>query len=234
MQLRILFIILHFILKKAVLRLLTALFNQEYQYDFGSPNIMMTIKKILIAFAMFITAWPAIHAQDVGIKTNLVSDGFASPNLGVEVGLAPKWTLNLVGQVNFWDVNRHKWKHWLFQPEARYWLCDRFAGSFFGVHAIGGQYNFGNIRNSINFLGSNFSELTDYRFQGWGVGAGIAYGYAWILGKHWNLEAEIGIGWIYTKYDKFKCNNCGKKIESGKTHNYFGPTKAAINLEYIF
>lgn len=169
----------------------------------------------------------------VGIKTNLIPDGFLSPNLGVEVGLAPHWSLDLTGQLCFWDVNNHKWKHWMAQPEARYWFCDRFAGHFLGVHAIGGQYNFGNIHNKIHFLGSDFSQLTDYRFQGWAAGAGIAYGYAWILSKHWNLEAEIGLGWMYTRYDKYNCKDCGKKLESG-SHNYFGPTKLAINLEYLF
>lgn len=174
------------------------------------------------------------QAQIVGIKTNLISDGFLSPNLGLEIGLARKWSLDLTGQTCLWDVNSHKWKHWMAQPEIRLWLCDRFAGHFFGLHAIGGQYNFGNIHNKFHFLGSDFSQLTKYRYQGWAVGAGLAYGYAWVLGKHWNLEAEIGIGWIHTKYDKFICKNCGKKLESGRHHNYYGPTKLAIALEYIF
>ncbi|MBD5270132.1 MAG: DUF3575 domain-containing protein, partial [Bacteroides sp.] len=29
-------------------------------------------------------------AQDVGIKTNLLNDALLSPNIGIEVGLAPK------------------------------------------------------------------------------------------------------------------------------------------------
>lgn len=174
------------------------------------------------------------ESQNVGIKTNLISDGFLSPNLGVEVGLARKWTLDLTGQTNLWDVNQHKWKHWLFQPEGRYWFCDRFAGNFLGFHAIGGQYNFGNIHNNIKFLGSDFSQLSNYRFQGWGVGAGIAYGYAWTLAKHWNIEAEIGIGWIYTQFHKYYCFDCGKKVPGKFHHNYFGPTKLNLALEYIF
>lgn len=175
-----------------------------------------------------------IKAQNVGIKTNLLTDIAASPNLGIEVKLAPKWTLEVVGEINDWDVNRHLWKHWFVQPEARFWFCDSFAGHFLGVHAITGQYNFGNISNGINFLGSDFSQLSDYRFQGWAAGAGVAYGYDWILAKHWNLEAEIGIGWIYTRYDQFSCYQCQKKVASNKPHNYFGLTKLALAIEYIF
>ena len=172
--------------------------------------------------------------SQVGIKTNVIPDALLSPNLGVEVGLAPHWSLDLTGEINFWKVNGHLWKHWLAQPEARYWFCDRFAGHFLGVHALGGQYNFGMIHNNITFLGSPFKNLSDYRYQGWAAGAGIAYGYAWAVAKHWNIEAEIGIGWLYTRYDKFKCDNCGKRLEKNRPHNYVGPTKLALNLEYIF
>lgn len=184
---------------------------------------------VSIAIAM------SASAQGVAIKTNILPDIAASPNLGIEVGLKPHWSLDLTGELCLWNVNDHRWRHWLAQPEARYWLCDRFAGHFFGLHAIGGQYNFGNIHNNIKFLGSDFSGLTNYRYQGWVAGAGIAYGYDFVLNKHWNIEAEIGIGWMYTRFDQYKCENCGAKVNDHKLHhNYFGPTKLAINLEYIF
>ena len=191
-------------------------------------------KRILILSLLLIQVIGIVKAQHVGIKTNLLPDAALSPNLGVEIGLARKWSLDITGETCLWDVNRHKWKHWLVQPEIRLWLCDRFAGHFFGLHAIGGQYNFGNIHNNIKFFGSDFSKLSDYRYQGWGAGAGIAYGYDWVLAKHWNLEAEIGIGWIYTKFDTYTCAGCGRKEGPRRHHNYFGPTKLSIALEYLF
>lgn len=173
-------------------------------------------------------------AQTVGLKSNLISEALLSPNIGVEVELAPRWSLDVSGQVNFWTVNSHKWKHWLAQPEARYWFCDSFNGHFVGAHLLGGQYNFGNLHNGIKFLGTDFSRLTDRRLQGWFAGAGIAYGYSWILGRHWNIEAEIGIGWAYTRYDTYPCAECGQKLDSDRVHNYVGPTKAALNIVYVF
>ena len=181
-----------------------------------------------------LTAFFGAKAQDVNIKTNLLPDALLSPNLGVEFGLKPHWSLDLTGEVNLWTIDDHKWKHWLVQPELRYWFCEYFAKHFVGLHLIGGQYNFGNIKNSINFLGSDFSQLTDYRFQGWAVGAGIAYGYSFLLSKHWNLELEIGLGYIFTRYDKYECKDCNRKVEGPKDHNYVGPTKAAVNLVYVF
>ncbi len=192
------------------------------------------LRQLLLLVMLAVGAGSVVRAQEVGIKSNLVSDALLSPNLGVEVGLARKWTLNVSGQLNLWSVKDHKWRHWLVQPEARYWFCRRFTGSFLGIHAIGGEYNFGNIDAPFTFLGSNFRNLKDRRYEGWGAGAGVAYGYAWPVAKHWNIEAEIGIGWIYTRFDSYPCTTCGTKLESNKAHNYFGPTKLAVNVEYIF
>lgn len=193
----------------------------------------MDIKKgIILLLSAVCMAMPA-KSQDIAVKTNLLPDLALSPNLGIEIGLAPRWSLDATGEFNLWTVNDRKWKHWLVQPEVRYWFCDRFVKSFVGVHAIGAQYNVGNIPNDLRIFGKDFSQLSDYRFQGWAVGAGVAYGYAIPLGVHWNLELEIGAGYVYTKYDKYECKDCGKKVDSGDIH-YVGPTKAAVNLVYLF
>ena len=201
----------------------------------GRKVLFMKLRKLLFVLALALVSFSAASAQKVGIKTNLLYDAALSPNLGVEIGLAPRWSLDISGNVNFWTIDDHKWKHWIAQPEARYWFCERFAGNFLGFHAIGGQYNFGNIDfGGYNFLGTDLKQLENHRLQGWMAGAGIAYGYSWILGKHWNFEAEIGIGWIYTRYDRFICGECGAKDQSNKVHNYVGPTKAALNIVYLF
>ena len=195
----------------------------------------MKVRKRLSVLAIFLFfTLIGAQGQNIALKTNLLYDATLTVNAGLEVGLAPRWSFDLSGNYNNWPVNDHKWKHWLVQPEARYWFCDRFAGHFMGLHLLGGQYNFGNIKNSINFLGTDFSDLTDHRHQGWMAGAGLAYGYSWILSRHWNLELELGLGYVYTQYDVFECQGCGKKVEQDKPHHYVGPTKAAVNLVYEF
>lgn len=190
---------------------------------------------IWIVTALAACTYQRALCQDVGVKSNLLADVLLNPNLGIEIGMAPKWTLDVSGEFNAWTLSHdRRWKHWAVQPEARYWFCDRFSGHFVGVHAHGGQYNIGGFDGKWNLLGTDARKLKDTRYQGWFVGAGVSYGYAWILGRHWNLEAEIGIGYSYTRYDRFRCAGCGKKIESGKSHHYVGPTKAAVNLVYLF
>lgn len=196
----------------------------------------MIAKRIILLLTILIAGTSqTVWGQNVAIKTNLLSDGFLNPNIGIEVGLAPKWTLEADAQINAWTLSDNKrWKHWAVQPEARYWLCDRFGAHFFGVHMHGGQYNIGGIDVNVKFLGTDMRKLKDARYQGWFVGAGVAYGYAWILGRHWNLETEIGFGYSYTRYDKYRCSGCGKKVETNRPHHYVGPTKLAVNLVYLF
>jgi hypothetical protein len=190
--------------------------------------------KFLIALLFGLLVTMGVKAQNVAIKTNLLYDATATVNLGVEIGLAPKWTLDISGNLNAWNLREDKrWKHWLAQPEARYWFCDRFSRHFIGIHAIGGQYNVGGLKNNISFLGTPYKNLTNNRYQGWGVGGGVAYGYAVLLGKSWNLEFELGVGYIYNNFDVFECTGCGRKVDTG-THHYFGLTKAAVNLVYLF
>lgn len=190
-------------------------------------------RSCLIFFVLFF--FSCAKAQDVGIKTNFVDDAFLNVNLGLEVGLSARWTFDMPASYNNWSLsNGKKWKHWWVQPGVRYWFCDRFSGHFIGVHSHGGQFNMGGYNGHLHFLGTDMRKLEDNRYQGWFVGGGVSYGYAWVLGNHWNLEGELGFGYSYTRFDRFKCAGCGKKVEGPTSHNYVGPTKLALNLVYLF
>lgn len=184
---------------------------------------------------LFFLITTTLASQNVAVKSNILYDMTATVNGGVEVGLSPQWSFDLSANFNAWNFSHdRKWKHWLLQPEVRYWFCDRFASHFLGFHLLAGQYNIGGLSNGLHFLGTDLSRLSDHRFQGWMAGAGFAYGHTWILSRHWNLEAEIGFGYVYSRYDMFECAGCGKKKETGQSHHYIGPTKAAVNLVYLF
>ena len=189
----------------------------------------------LCLILVMLTGWLSpVRAQSFAVKTNLIYDATATVNVGMEVGLAPRWTFDLSGNLNTWSKNEYtKWKHWMVQPEARYWFCDRFSRHFIGAHLLTGAFNFGNINNNISFLGTDLSVLSDYRYQGYACGGGLAYGFAFVLSKHLNLELEVGAGYVYLDYGKFECADCGRKVGEGN-HHYVGPTKAAINIVYLF
>lgn len=165
-----------------------------------------------------------MRAQTIGVKTNLLYDATTTFNLGVEFALSPKVTLDLSGNYNPWTFSENKkLKHWLAQPEVRYWLCEKFNGHFFGLHALAGEFNMGGIK---------LFGMEDYRYEGFAYGAGLSYGYQWIINRRWSLEASLGLGYVYLDYDKFNCEKCGEKIGESTKH-FVGPTKAAISLIYI-
>lgn len=171
-----------------------------------------------------------LSAQEVAIKTNLLYDATTTPNLALELGISQKQTIQLMYSWNPWKFSDTKQlRHWLLSPEYRWWFCHRFNGSFLGIHALGGEYNINGIKLPFGIKPS----FKNYRYEGWLVGGGITYGYQWLLGKHWNLEASVGVGYLRLNYKKFDCEKCGEELDH-KKRNYVGPTKAAVSLVYLF
>ena len=111
-----------------------------------------TLTVLALAALALLMPGKAQAGDDVALKTNLLYDAGLNPNLGIEFGLAPKWSLDISGQVNAWTISDKRWRHWLVQPEARYWLCERFQGHFFGIHALGGQFNVGNVNDNMKYI----------------------------------------------------------------------------------
>lgn len=157
-------------------------------------------------------------AQKWAVKSNLAYWGTLTPNLGTEFALGRKTTLDIIGAYNpFTLSNNRQLKMWGIQPEFRWWTCNRFAGHFFGIHAHYGDYNAG---------------IKTYTYDGWLAGGGVSYGYNWVLGKRWNFEAEIGVGYAYMKYDRYLREKCQRFIDNS-SHNYFGPTKVGLSFVYF-
>ena len=164
---------------------------------------MRTIK-FLLAAGFLLMSGTSIYAQvqrneaylpKFAIKTNALYWATSTPNLGFEVGLAKKLTLDISGNYNPWKFGDDRQiKHWLVQPELRYWLCERYDGNVYG--------------------------------------AGISYGYQWIISKRWSMEATIGVGYAHLKYDKYARGDGGEKL-GHNNRNYFGPTKVGLSFIYI-
>lgn len=187
------------------------------------------MKRIIFLFALTVTAFSAA-AQKVALKNNLVYDALLTPNLGIEIGLGRATTLDLSGNYNWFKRSNGKmFKHWLAQPEFRFWFCERFNGHFLGVHALGGEYNIAKTKLPFGLA----KEGKESRYDGWYVGGGVSYGYQWPLSRKWSIEATAGVGYARIRYDKYPCHDCGRRLDSG-VKNYFGPTKLGVNLIFVF
>lgn len=211
-------------------------------------------KKWILLFGICLIGVKA-NSQKFAIKSNILYDATTTINLGVEFALADRWTLDISGNYNPWEFPQTekdasgtiiseydaKMKHWLIQPEVRWWTCEKFHGHFFGLHGHYGQYNVGGLTFLPDGWADGFTDkngvhhpdgLQNKRFEGWMLGAGLSYGYHWILSNRFSLEFTVGGGYAYLSYDKFGCQDCASK-EAKKYMHYVGPTKVGITAVFM-
>ncbi|MDE6543872.1 MAG: DUF3575 domain-containing protein, partial [Muribaculaceae bacterium] len=72
----------------------------------------MTKIRLFVAFLLVAAGGFCATAQNVAIKTNLLYDATLTVNAGAEVAVAPRWSVDLSGNLNAWTINQHRWKHW--------------------------------------------------------------------------------------------------------------------------
>ena len=185
------------------------------------------IKTLIFIFFIALASSYEVQAQKFAFKTDLLKLSHTAVNLGIEAPAGNRFTIELEGAYKPWNLSDsgRRGKYALVQPEFRYWFCNIFDGSFLGVHLHGGIYNLGGVKS--------ITALSEHRYEGWFVGAGFAYGYNFILSPHLNLELEAGAGYAYSRYDKYRCVDCGAKVEEKVPYHYFGFTKASVSLIYL-
>ncbi|MDR1456057.1 MAG: DUF3575 domain-containing protein [Tannerella sp.] len=218
------------------------------------------MRKWILLFGICLISVKATYGQGFVVKSNILYDATTTINLGVEFALGDQWTLDVSGNLNPWvfpnthvvkyengeaDRMEGKFKHWMIQPEIRWWTCEKFNGHFFGAHLHAGSFNVGGLAFLPNSIGVTYpsdqpADRWEYgtgirwqRFEGWLAGAGVSYGYHWILSNRFSLEFSLGAGYAYLKYDKYSpCPLCSDRQGSNFMH-YFGPTKAGISAIFI-
>ena len=212
---------------------------------------MKLLKHIILVGTLAMATLTA--SAQVGIKTNLLGWGTTTTNAGLEAGVSKHVTLQALGYFNPWNFGEST--HFLFwgaQPEYRYWFCETFNGHFVGVHALGGQYNAKKVNFPLRGLawGAAYDENENFpskdhgpgwpdiegenagrHVEGWYAGAGLSYGYQWIVSKHWNVEASVGVGYVYSPQTYY--GRCQQVINRHALH-YVGPTNAQLSVMYIF
>ncbi len=116
----------------------------------------------------------------------------------------------------------------------RWWLCSRFNGHFFGVHALGGEFMPPNMNTRARRIsGDNLrSGVRDYRYQG-----------SFSAQRHLRIPVDTvaplehrgrgRCGYAHVWYDNMPARECGRAPADGGT-NYFGITKLGISFLYLF
>lgn len=165
------------------------------------------------------------YGQETGLRTNGLHWATLTPNAGIEMRLAPQWTATLDAGYQPWKLGGNAGlRHWLVEGEGRYWPCRSFEGTFYGLHGLYGKYYVGSL--------GLVPALKDNIYTGSLYGLGAGYGYHWSLGGRWGLEAEIGVGWLHTDFQRYLCLECREKAGRG-SRDWFAPTRVGITIIYM-
>lgn len=162
----------------------------------------------------------------VALKNNILYDLALAPNIEVELSIGKRWSLNTEYKCPWWLNSKHDFCYQLLSGgmEGRCWLGnrqkrDRLTGHFIGLYAEGGIYDF---------------QLRGDGYQGKYYGAaGVTYGYARQLARHFSLEFSLGIGYLTTEYKKYTPYEGDIIWTNSGRYNFIGPTKAKVSLVWL-
>lgn len=174
--------------------------------------------------------------QGMSLRTNLLWDAAAEPNIGLEFPVGKHVSLGLNAGIKtwprwlFWDndnvQNTRHWRNYAVVPEVRYYFDQVYDGFFVGGDAIYTHFNVGNVTFPFHM----YPEVENHRVQGSFWGGGIFAGYSWWLGQYIRIEAEAGVAAGLAAYDKFDCAHCGTKV--GEVRKPAVVPKLGVNIAW--
>ncbi len=203
-------------------------------------NVLLMKRYLTIAVIFLLAFAGTASAQKVAVKTNALYWATATPNIGMEFAMGDRWTFELAGGYNPWTFDKEKnikAKHFLLTPEVRYWFCESFNGHFIGLNANYTQFNVGGVHVLNPFYQSKgdgpfIDACLNSRVEGWAAGAGLTYGYSWIISPRWNMEFNLGLGYWYAGYDRYESRKCGLFHNSAIKH-VAGLTDLGLSFIYM-
>ncbi len=163
------------------------------------------------------------------LKTNMLYDAAALPNIGVEVGIGADWSVSANWMHAWWSSNaKHRyWRAYGGDLEVRRWFRlprgnaqQDFCGHHAGIYGQMLTYDF---------------EWGGKGYQGrpWSWGAGVSYGYSLPVGKQFNIDFTLGIGYLTGDYMTYNVQDNCYVWESTRRRKWIGPTKAEVSLVWF-
>ena len=189
-----------------------------------SGIIIKSMKRQLIIFALLAAVWGIPHraaAQIFAVRANALAALTATLDLGAEVSVADKWTVEASGYWNPIQTASFSTNFHAVQLGGRYWFYESFVGHFVGTH--------------LTYVGYDLGSRTR-RYDGRAFGVGLSYGYSWMLTTRWNVAVEAGIGLFRTR-DTRRDPTVGdwddEYIYHCRRWTLF-PSKLGVSLSYLF
>lgn len=172
----------------------------------------------------------AEKVERVAIKNNLLYDAAATPNLQLEIRLAPKWSLELGAGFNPFpldDTKFPKWRHVTASIAPRYWFCNVFNRGFVSVNAAYAMFNVAGNAYPVSWM---YKEVKEARYEGNAVMAGASGGWHFPIKHFFSIELEGGVDAGYAWYNQYECKHCGDMKGSGG--RWLVLPKLAVNVVF--
>lgn len=171
----------------------------------------------------------------MGLKTNMLYDIMAIPNIGAEFYLGKNWSIAGNWMYGWWKTDRrHRyWRAYGGDIALRWWFGSKahekpLTGHHIGVY--GGIVTYDFEFGGRGYMGGKPGGTLWDRCQHI---AGIEYGYSLPVARRLNIDFTIGFGYMGGKYLEYAPE--GDCYEWKSTHNltWLGPTKAEISLVWL-
>ncbi len=167
----------------------------------------------------------------LALKTNLLFDLLAAPNVEVELPLGKRNRWSVMAECWFpwyvWHHNSRAYQILYIGAEARRWLGDRtrhpvLQGFFVGGFMGGGKYDL--EWNSKGYQGEFY------------IAAGATCGYSKYLNRRLRLETGLGVGYLRTRYRRYHGKQNDKYLvwQRDGRYSWLGPTKLKVSLVWLW
>ena len=171
----------------------------------------------------------------MALKTNMLYDVLAVPNIGVEFYLGKNWSISGNWMYGWWKKNSsHRyWRIYGGDLAVRYWLGKKanekpLTGHHIGIYGQAFTYDFewGGKGYMGGEPGGTLWDKTNYA-------AGVEYGYSLPVANRLNIDFTLGVGYWGGKYYEYIPLDGHYVWQATKKRHWFGPTKAEISLVWL-
>lgn len=171
----------------------------------------------------------------MALKTNMLYDVLAVPNIGIEFYLGRNWTVSADWMYGWWSKNsRHRyWRIYGGDIAIRKWFGKEanekpLTGHHIGIYGQAFTYDFewGGKGYMGGEPGGTLWDKTNYA-------TGVEYGYSLPVANRLNIDFTLGVGYWGGKYYEYIPLDGHYVWQSTKNRHWFGPTKAEISLVWL-
>lgn len=171
----------------------------------------------------------------MAVKTNMLYDLLAVPNIGIELYLGGGWSVVANWMYGWWNSDsRHRyWRIYGGDIALRRWFGAEagrkpLTGHHLGIYAQTLTYDF--EWGGRGYMGGEpGGSLWDR--ASWG--AGLEYGYSLPVARRWNIDFTLGVGYLGGRYHEYVPQDGCYVWQCSKDRHWFGPTKAEVSLTWL-